>query len=260
MRMRISFRLGLMAVFLSFGVHYCRAQARTTRHDDVCSIIAHPADFAGKRLEVRGLLSFVTGDAAPPDLLTGDCSYGIPLIVGTNEPGARRLWDAELKPRPTSSAARRIWATFSGRFEVNGDRFDLQVDKVTDIVVLPNFALISAQVPRFPEDAPAAGGSVTLAVKITKGHVVDARVVGRANPVLARASIQYVRTWQFASDLDAATTTTFQYHIKTPSNCPPDNPTVELRLPQSVTLTRWKVLPCSNVPRTSSASDAKPGG
>ena len=134
MSMRRSCRFVLMAEAALFWSLCCRAQAPTTKVDNVCSIIAHPVEFVGKQIEVRGLLSFVTGDAAPPDLLTGDCSHGILLMVGAATPGSDQLWQAKPKPHPGSLAGRQIWATFSERLEVNGGRLCLRVKKISDVV------------------------------------------------------------------------------------------------------------------------------
>lgn len=257
MRTRVIARIGLI-VLAAMIPATCRAGTTSAMPVDVCTVIARPAHYLGKMIAIRGLLFFATGDAAPPPLLTGDCKRGILLFGEFSAIGGKELVAAEMKPRPTSWVTRRIWATVSGRLEVSGGRYNLDVDRVTDIVVLPNLALISGDIPTFPENAPADGGSVKLAITIEHGKVSKERVIGAADPVLKRATLENVKSWRFGDELAVTTTTTFYYRVAAPRNCPPDNPTIELQLPGSVVVTRWKVLPCGQAEAGSNLAPVRP--
>jgi hypothetical protein len=235
-----------LAVLLSvIGGGLCRAAIPRPTPVDVCSVVAHPQALSGKRVTVRGLLDFAfPSNPVPPPLLRGNCGYGIILLlIGDTGPEYQELWKAETEP-PTSSAARRIWATFTGTLRVYGERFFLEVDAIKDIVIRQNLAVQHAEVPAFPNEGDA-GGTVRISLAFHKGRVTHARVVGKADAALARAALVNVRSWRFSSLLNAQITTLFDYRVATSKGCPPSNPQIVLNLPRSVVLTRWRRLPCN---------------
>lgn len=210
----------------------------------VCSVVSNPKKYTGERIAVRGLLLFVIGDAAPPSLLKGDCVRGIALIGEKSARGSAPLLRAEMEPRPTSPDVKRIWATFSGTLRVDRIGAYMSVDRVSHVVVLPNLAIRSAQVPVFQEEADWQPGRLRIALTIRHGNVIAAHILGKSTSPLARASLLNVRTWRFSPELDAKVTTVFDFRVAAAPACPPSNPQVVLRLPESVIVTRWKNLPC----------------
>ena len=241
-------RIGAASVVLVsvLGGGACRAGIPRPTPVDVCSVVAHPGEYSGKRLTVRGLVDFAfPSNPIPPPLLRGNCGFGILLLTITlTGAGVEELWKAETEP-PTDSSARRIWATFTGTLQLEGRRVFLDVDAVTDIVIRRNLAVEHAEVPRFPRHAEDTGGIVRIALTVRRGAVIRARVRGKADAVLARAALANVKTWRFSSLLNTEVTTAFEYRVGTAKGCPPSNPQIVLNLPRSVVLTRWRRLPCN---------------
>jgi len=245
--MLVLLRIGAASVILVsvLGGWACRAGIPRLTPVDVCSVVAHPGEYSGKPIVVRGLLDFVISQAAPPPILAGNCPHGIALILHGSAPGSEDLFNAEIEPRPSSSAARRIWVTVRGSLQGSGNRMFFAVDAVKDIVVRPNLAVREAEVPKFPDRATAARATVRISVTILDGKVVHTQILGEPDRIFARAALENVRTWRFDSQVDAQITTVFSYRVATRRGCPPSNPQIVLNLPRSVVLTRWRRLPCN---------------
>lgn len=159
---------------------------------DVCSVLAHPKEYSGRRLTIRGLLDFeFPSPPIPPTLLRGNCGHGPLLPITVSGPGVEDLWKAETEPS-TDSSARRIWATVTGPLEVEGDKVFLSVDAVKDIVIRRNLAVKHALVPRFPSDADDTGGVVRVLLTVRKGAVTRAKVLGKADASLAREALAHM--------------------------------------------------------------------
>ena len=236
----------VLFVFLAVTVgRSCRADVMRGQRVDICSVVAHPEEYSGKPIVARGLLDFVISQAAPPPILAGNCPHGIALIVNGSAPGSEDLFNAEIEPRPSSSAARRIWVTVRGSLQGIGNRMFLSVDAVKDIVVRPNLAVREAEVPKFPDRATAARATVRISVTILDGKVVHTQILGEPDRIFAHAALDNVRTWRFDSQVDAQITTVVSYRVATRRGCPPSNPQIVLNLPRSVVLTRWRRLPCN---------------
>lgn len=250
--MLVLLRIGAASIVLLsvIGGGACRAGIPRPTPVDVCAVVAHPGEYSGKRVTVRGLVDFAfPSNPIPPPLLRGNCGYGILLLTMTlTGSGVEELWQAETEP-PTDSSARRIWATFTGTLQLEGSRVFLDVDAVTDIVIRRNLAVEHAEVPRFPRHAEDIGGIVRLSLTVQRGAVIRARVRDTADAVLARAALANVKTWRFSSLLNTEVTTAFDYRVRAAKGCPRSNPQIMLNLPRSVVLTRWRRLPCIPPPR-----------
>lgn len=235
--------VGLIVAALILGA---RCVAEPPGPLDPCRVLAEKSLLSGRTLEVRGLMIFVTGDAAPPESLAGDCEGRISLFWNDARPfpGLKEIEAAELHPRPSDSSERRVWATFTGVFSAGGPYPSLRVSRIADVKVLPNLAVTSAGLPEFPEDAPAAGGTVRLRATVRNGSVVSIRPLGRSSRALENAAYSELRTWRFADGVDTEFVSTFVFRVAEARACPPSNPRIELQLPERVVLTRWRILPC----------------
>lgn len=236
-----------LAATLLFGCTCCWARPHSHGPLMVCSVVSAPHKFAGKRVTVRGLIIYPTGDAAPPPLITGNCAGGITFFEGgsgalQNSEGYKALLRAVWKPSPDSSLQRHIWATLSGTVRFRGGRPYLELSDVSSVEVLPNLRVKSAEVPRYPEDAAIAGlsGRVQVVAVIVGGAVSQARVIGKADPSLSKAALKNVRTWSFYPLVNTTVQATFVYRLRKRSSWPPpDNPQIKMDLPHSVTITDY---------------------
>ena len=236
-------RLGVFLVAaLLFGCSRCWAESPSRGLLAVCSVVSDPHKFADKPVSVRGLIIYPTGDAAPPPLVTGDCAGGVTFFEGSsarlqNSKGYKALMDAVWKPSPESALHRHIWATLSGTVHFRGGRPYLELSDVSNVEILPNLRVRSAEMPRYPEDAAIAGvsGQVQVVALVADGMVKRARVDGRADPSLSKAALKNVRTWTFYPMVSTRVRATFVYRLRKGSSWPPpDNPQIIMNLPYKV--------------------------
>lgn len=232
---------------LLFRCSCCWAESRAEKLQSVCSVVSDPHKFANKEVRLRGLIIYPTGDAPPPPLVTGDSSRGVTFFEEHSaalrrSKGYKALMDAVWKPSPDSALHRHIWATLSGTIHVLGDKPFLYVSNGSNVKVLPNLTVESAEAPGYPECAVAAGisGRVRVVAVVVDGTVRQARVIGTADPSLSKAALKNVRTWSFYPGVDATIHTTFVYQLRKESSWPPpDNLQVKMDLPYSVVITHY---------------------
>lgn len=89
-----------------------------------------------------------------------------------------------------------------------------------------------ADVPMYPQLARTAriSGTVEVQVTVKDGKVVNTEV--KSGPsVLARATVENIRSWRFYRLVNATFTTKFIYQLETKEPLDPQNPKVELQLP-----------------------------
>ena len=107
-----------------------------------------------------------------------------------------------------------------------------------------------ADVPLYPPIARVANVDGVVKVKVTTdGHrVVNTEVEPNANPLLARAAQENLRSWEFAVHEAASFTVTYRYMIVDDIDARQENPTVVLKLPTEVEVRvlRW---PKCNLPK-----------
>jgi hypothetical protein len=125
------------------------------------------------------------------------------------------------------------------------------------VVLLPNSAvtaqqrsyprIIHAEVPLYPPIALAARvrGKVEAEFEVKAGIVIraDAR---SGNPLLAKPSLENIRSWQFSADVYGKFTTSFEYRIEGADSPVPQNPRIEMQLPAFVTITASPIRPSCN--------------
>jgi len=114
--------------------------------------------------------------------------------------------------------------------------------------------LVHADVPFYPPAAWSAhfGGTVDIAVTIENGDVTNADVkrgrveaatdkVRNDNPTLrdylSVPSLENMWTWRFVSEGHTTFVVTYSYHIQGTETPSPENPTIVLDLPRTVTVT-----------------------
>jgi len=104
-------------------------------------------------------------------------------------------------------------------------------------VALP--MVTGAKVPFYPPLARAANVQGVVHVKVTTdGHRVIATHVEDGHKLLASAAEENARTWEFATHDPTTFTVTYHYKLDAKLKGDPDNPTVILRLPTEVEISR----------------------
>jgi hypothetical protein len=116
-------------------------------------------------------------------------------------------------------------------------------------VALPTVA--AAAVPLYPPLARAANVQGVVHLKITTdGHRVIATHVEDGHKLLAAAAEENALTWQFALHEATAFIVTYRYKLDSTLKGDPNNPTVILRLPTEVEISRSPlVLDAAGVPK-----------
>lgn len=106
---------------------------------------------------------------------------------------------------------------------------------------LPTVA--GATVPLYPPLARVARvyGTVEVLVTVSDGVVVNTEVKS-GHKLLVQATTDNIKTWRFASGVNATFTTKFIYQLDAASPNPPGNPKIELELPSLVKITAVPVV------------------
>jgi len=108
----------------------------------------------------------------------------------------------------------------------------------------PQDLVISAEIPIYPPAALAARieGTVIAAIKVSKGVVVEADIVsGRS--ILASSVKRNVLTWRFSTDVNGTQRVMYVFELSKTVVLRPENPQIQLRLPNSVKLIANPVRP-----------------
>lgn len=109
----------------------------------------------------------------------------------------------------------------------------------------PRDLLESGEIPCYPPTAVAAGisGTVEARIKVTKGVITEVDIVS-GQMLLGSAVQRVLRTWRFGP---AVTTgdhrIKFQFELSDETVIVPENPLIELRLPNSVRIRANRVRP-----------------
>ena len=108
--------------------------------------------------------------------------------------------------------------------------------------------VISASMPLYPMPAWMAGieGVVRLRIS-TDGRRVSTVLVESGPPMLAPATEQNVRTWQFKDHAPTSFVATFRYKLRHAEKCYLENGTAVLNLPTDVEVSAKRVLTCDPV-------------
>lgn len=95
-----------------------------------------------------------------------------------------------------------------------------------------------AEVPQYPEMAWNVGitGDVVIDVEVSGGQVSKAEARS-GDRMLAGEAVRNVKTWQFATDVSAAFTTTFSFNVEARNTGESTSPRIELDLPERVRIT-----------------------
>lgn len=105
--------------------------------------------------------------------------------------------------------------------------------------------LESGEIPGYPPTAVAAGisGVVEARIKVNRGVITEVGIVS-GQQLLGTAVQRVLRTWRFGP---AVTTSDhrihFQFELSDPAVVLPENPLIELRLPNSVRIRANRVKP-----------------
>jgi hypothetical protein len=127
------------------------------------------------------------------------------------------------------------------------------------IEALPTIA--GAAVPFYPPLARLARvyGTVEVLVAVSNGEVVNAEAKS-GHKLLVQATTDNIKTWRFASEVNATFTTKFIYQLDPGSANPPGNSKIELELPSLVKITAVPVvIDCQSQVQSSETLDPKTG-
>jgi hypothetical protein len=117
----------------------------------------------------------------------------------------------------------------------------------------------AAAVPQYPPVALAANVFGLVKIRVTTdGAKVSVLHVDEGPPLLAEATTDNIRTWQFAQHKATTFVAMFEYQIDEPSQCPLVNPTVALDLPIHVRIAAQRIYICDPVNRRSSSPSTHP--
>ena len=107
--------------------------------------------------------------------------------------------------------------------------------------------VLHAEVPVYPLLAKTArvSGVVVVRVTVSDGAVTGTQVLKSDAPLLVDNTVKNIRTWQFSPSTNVIFESTFTYNLETEEVSDPENPVVELHLPQAVRVTVHPTkLPC----------------
>jgi len=96
-----------------------------------------------------------------------------------------------------------------------------------------------AEMPLYPGMAKVArvSGTVRVEVTVKDGSVVNTEVLQSSAPILVNATTQNLKTWKFLPKTNAKFTTTFVYVLEKKEADSPENPRIEMQLPNLVKIT-----------------------
>jgi hypothetical protein len=104
---------------------------------------------------------------------------------------------------------------------------------------------LHGDVPLYPHDARLAhiNGTVEVQVTVKDGHVADTSVKSE-QPILARATVENIKTWVFQSNVNATFITKFVYEMEAEDRAAVQqtNPKIEMHLPAIVKITARPIL------------------
>lgn len=104
---------------------------------------------------------------------------------------------------------------------------------------------VHGDVPLYPHDARLAhiNGTVEVQVTVKDGHVVDTTVKS-GQQILARATVENIKTWVFQSNVNETFTTKFVYEMEAEDSAAVQqtNPKIEMHLPAMVKITARPIL------------------
>lgn len=104
---------------------------------------------------------------------------------------------------------------------------------------------LHGDVPLYPYDARLAHiiGTVEVQVTVKEGHVIDTTVKS-GQPILARATVENIKSWIFQSNINETFTTKFIYEMEAEgrASVQQTNPKIEMHLPVMVKITAKPIL------------------
>jgi TonB family protein len=105
-----------------------------------------------------------------------------------------------------------------------------------------------ADVPLYPPIPKIAHISGTVQVEITvkNGVVTDTQVKSSAHQMLVTATLENLKTWKFAPDMNATFVTTYTYELTKDEAPVPENPRIEMQLPTLVKVIAKPTKPMCN--------------
>lgn len=101
-------------------------------------------------------------------------------------------------------------------------------------------AIVTAgEIPIYPPTAIAARleGTVVLVVRVSKGVVQQAEPMPGGNALLASAARRNALSWKFSPDVSGSVNVRFVYELEKNEVVLPENPEVQMRLPEFVRIT-----------------------
>lgn len=101
-------------------------------------------------------------------------------------------------------------------------------------------AIVTAgELPLYPPTAIAARleGTVVLSVRVAKGVVQQAEPMPGANALLASAARRNALSWKFPPDVSGSVNVRFVYELENGEVILPENPEIQMRLPEFVRIT-----------------------
>jgi len=101
-------------------------------------------------------------------------------------------------------------------------------------------AIVTAgEIPIYPPTAIAARleGTVVLVVRVSKGVVQQAEPMPGGNALLNSAARRNALSWKFSPDVSGSVNVRFVYELEKNEVVLPENPEVQMRLPEFVRIT-----------------------
>lgn len=114
--------------------------------------------------------------------------------------------------------------------------FGLMLNNAVAQTAVQSLIVQRADVPLYPPVAKAARISGTVRVEITvkNGAVTNTDVKFSAHPMLVKATLDNIKTFQFVPDANGTFVTTYTYVLEKKETRFPENPRIEMQLPQFV--------------------------
>jgi TonB family protein len=112
-----------------------------------------------------------------------------------------------------------------------------------------------ADMPLYPGMAKVAriSGTVRVEVTVKDGSVVNITVLQSSAPILVNATTDNLKTWKFMPKANAKFITTYVYVLEKKQADFPENPRIQMQLPNLVKITVRPTKPtcmdCGSVPR-----------
>ena len=132
-------------------------------------------------------------------------------------------------------------------------RFWIAVVGLIILVAVPSFSqtassaflLVTGDIPNYPQLAVAARiqGNVEVQATVKEGIVVKADATPGSNPILAGAATKTVMSWRFGAEQSGTLKITFSFELAKEEVLAPQNPEIQMKLPNLVRLIAKPVQP-----------------